>query len=171
MVATPLYADKVGSHAGLAGSKKTAAFVVEFDTGALTPATTSVIGHLPAHVLVVGGHLATSDLDTGGEALELDFGWGDNAGEPANRDSYTDPYGIVHQNAGADPDPDGFVDSGVLTGDGVGEVYQAARNYRAVVLPRPLYFSRETLVTMTVVAAADAQAAGSATLYLDYIVP
>lgn len=170
MVATAPYADIIGAHAGLAGTLKVAPFTVTFDTAALTPEAVSDIGYLPAHALAVGGWLATSDLDTGDEALALNFGWRANAG--AQTETWTDLAGVIHDNAGYQVDADGFLASGVLTGDAVtGVVGAAGSNFRPVLLPTPLYFARKTPVTMTVVAAAATQAAGSATLYLAYIIP
>lgn len=65
---------------------------------------------LPANCTVVGGYLIAGDMDTGTEALDIDLGWAANGNEAA--------------------DPDGLVNSGVLTGDGVAGLYAAGGNFR-----------------------------------------
>lgn len=169
MVATAPYADKVGSHAGLAGTVKRAAFVVNFDAVALTDEEDVTVGELPAHILVVGGHLVADDLDSSGTTLELDFGWAANGADQT--DGYTDPQGVTYDNSGYQASQTGFVDSGALTAAAVTNVLAAGINYRPILLSKPLYFKRETEVVMHVEALAATQAAGSATLYVDYLVP
>jgi hypothetical protein len=170
MTATAHSEDKIGPHSGLAGTVKCLPLTVSFDDAALTDETPYVIGTLPGHVLVIGAELIADDLDTGTEAIELDFGWAANGAEQT--DGYTDPAGPTYTNAGYQASQTGFVDSGVLTGDANTSIGLAAGlNWRRPFFPKPLYFKRATDVVMHVEAIADTQAAGDATLYLYYIIP
>jgi hypothetical protein len=126
------------------------------------------LGYLPPNVLVVGGHIATDDLDTGTEAMDVDVGWAANGA--AATDSWTDPNsGRTFTDAGASADPDGFCDAGVLTGDGSAEIYQAGVNYRAFVFPVPLWFGRKTKVQLEANVAAGTGGTGTFGVYIDYI--
>jgi hypothetical protein len=169
MVATAPYAGGVGSHAGLAGTLKRQAFVINFDTAALTDEADIPAGHLPAHVLVTGGFFVADDLDSSGTTMELDWGWANNGADQT--DGYVDPYGVSYDNAGYQASQTGFLDSGALTAAAVTNVLAAGMNYRPVLLSKPIYFKRETQVVAHVEALAATQAAGSGTLYLDYMVP
>ena len=125
------------------------------------------LGYIPGNVLVTGGHIATDDLDTGTEAMDVDVGW---AAAGSATDTWTDPAsGITYTNSAASASPAGFCNAGVLTGDGTPEVYQAGVNYRAFVLPIPLWFSAKTMVQLEANAAAGTFTAGRFGVYLDYI--
>lgn len=125
------------------------------------------LGYVLPNMLVTGGHIATADIDTGTEALDIDFGW---AAGGASTDTWTDPIsGITFTNAAATADPDGFCNVGVLTGDGSAEIYQAGVNYRAFVLVTPLWFSAKTKIQLEANAAAGTFTAGRFGVYLDYI--
>lgn len=169
MTATALTPAHVGSHAGLGGTVKLLPLTVSFNTDALVDESEVVAGKLPGHILVVGGRLVADDLDTGSKALELDWGWAANGAD--QNDGYTDIYGNVYTNAGYQASQTGFVDSGALGGDAVTDIMAAGKNYRPVLLSKPLYFKTETSVIMHIEAIAATQAAGNATLYLEYIIP
>lgn len=170
MTATAPYADKVGGYNGLGGTLKVAPMVLNFDTTALVDESEVEVGRIPAHTLVVGGWLVADDLDTNAtETLELDFGWAANGADQT--DGFTDPYGVVYENAGYQASQTGLIDSGVISGDAITDLVAAGKSYRPVLLSKPLYFKRETDVVVHFEAIAATQAAGSATLYLSYLVP
>lgn len=107
---------------------------------------------LPAGAVVVGGAFYTSDMDTGTEALDIDLGWAANGSEAA--------------------DPDGFVNSGVLTGDAVTDLVAAGSNYRPFPMASgPLAFTNETVVQAEANVAAATFAAGTIYAVVYYVVP
>lgn len=125
------------------------------------------LGYLPARSLVMGGFIATDDLDTGTEAMDVDLGW---AAAGSSADTWTDPNsGIVYTNAAASASAAGLCNVGVMTGDGTAEVYQAGVNYRAIVLPIPLWFSTKTLIQLEANAAAGTGGTGTFGVYIDYV--
>lgn len=125
------------------------------------------LGYIPARALVMGGYIATDDLDTGTEALDIDVGY---AAAGASDDTWTDPIsGIVYTNAAASAAPAGICNVGVMTGDGSAEIYQAGVNYRAFVLPIPLWFSAKTMLQLEANAAAGTGGTGTFGVYLDYV--
>lgn len=152
--------------AGYAGSIIRGHLSRLLDTTVLEDGDIFQLGYTPKRALVFGGYLCTADLDTGTEALDIDAGW---AAAGSATDTWTDPNtGITYTNAAASADPDGLCNCGVLTGDGVSEVYNAGVNYRAFVFPLPLYFSEKTMIQLEVNAAAGTQAAGRFSVFLDY---
>lgn len=168
MAAETLTNDPVqsGPAHGLFGNVKVKHFSVEFNSDAKEDGDIWVLGQLPKNAMVIGCWVATDDLDTGTEALDVDVGWAANTGGSA---TYTDPdTGVVYTNAGASADPDGFCNCGVLTGDGLAEVYNAGVNFRQGVFPSPLYFSEKTTVQLEANAAAGTQAAGTFGVYVFY---
>jgi hypothetical protein len=125
------------------------------------------LGYLPANCVVTGGHVAAADIDTGTEAIDIDVGWAANSG--ASTDTWIDPQTqVTLANSGATADPDGFCNTGVLTGDGSAEIYQAGVNYRQFVFVTPLYFSHKTKVQLEANAAAGTFTAGRFSVYIDY---
>jgi len=127
------------------------------------------LGYLPKNCLVVGGRLATDDIDTDAETAELDIdvGWAANGGGSA---TWTDPNtGITFTNSGANASATGICNVGVLSGDGIAQVYQAGVNYRAFVFPVPLFFSERTMIQAEANAAAGDGDVGTFGFYLDYI--
>lgn len=123
------------------------------------------LGYLPANCMVVGGWVATDDMDTGAEALDIDVGWAAAGGS----ETYTDPEsGVTYTNAAASASATGLCNVGTMTGDGTAEVYQAAVNYRAIVLPDPLFFSKQTKIQIEANTAAATFAAGTFGVYLLY---
>lgn len=126
------------------------------------------LGYIPKYALVSGGGLITDDLDTGTETIDIDVGW---AAAGAATDTWTDPRtGLTFTNAAATADPDGLVNTGVLTGDAVTDVMAAGTNWRPFILPVPLWFSRKTKLQIEANAAANAFAAGTFGVYLEYTI-
>jgi hypothetical protein len=124
---------------------------------------------VPANALVIGGAFWTSDMDTGTEALDIDVGWADNGGAST---TLKDVTGTTWTNMnGGSADPDGFVNSGVLTGDAITDLV-AAGNYRPFNMAAgPVYFSNETTVQAEANAAAATFASGTMYVKVFYVVP
>ena len=151
---------------GLAGALLRQHYVVEIAVTALEVGDIFVIGSIPRNALVSGGFLVTDDMDTGAEALEIDLGFAIAGTTTA---TWTDTStGVTYTNAAAAADPDGFVNSGVLTGDVQVDEFAAGVNYRPILLPYPLWFSAKTTLQAEVIAAATTMAAGTLAVYLDY---
>ena len=111
------------------------------------------IGYIPKNAIVCGGWIATDDLDTGTEALDIDVGFDANG---AGSVTWTDPRYRRHVHQCPRPLPI-LTASAMLvfmTGDGTGEVYQAGVNFRQFVLPVPLWFAANTMVHLEANAAA-----------------
>lgn len=107
---------------------------------------------LPAGATVVDGRLYGADIDTGTEAWDMDIGWEANGDEIA--------------------DPDGFGNFGVISGDALdgGEV-GVERQFGGVLRTAgPKTFNRETIISGTVVAAANAGGTGRVTCVVYYTV-
>ncbi len=130
---------------------------------------------IPRNTIILGGHVAAADLDTGTEALDMDLGWAANGGE--STDSYAFAHGVGSDadvaatnatlfNAGYQADPDGFGNFGIWSGDAVTDLFAAGQIYRPIVLPKPLYFSRDTKVQLEANAAAATFAAGDVSVCL-----
>lgn len=116
---------------------------------------------LPAGAVCLGGMFYGDDLDTGGEALDMDVGWAANGGS-GTYDS---------------ADPDGFGNFGTLTGDAfaagnvsnvAGLIYPFAGNFANGDLPT---FTAETTVQVEVNTAATTFAAGAISVVVYYVVP
>jgi hypothetical protein len=158
----------VAPTAGLAGTLKRQYFSYEIGA-AVEDGDIFELGYLPKGCLVTGGFIATDDIDTGTEALDIDVGWAANGGASAT--FYDSLTGATLTNSGGTADPDGFCNVGVMTGDGTGEVYQAGVNYRAFVFPVPLYFSEKTMVQLEANVASAGGHTGTFGVYIDYIMP
>lgn len=108
---------------------------------------------VPAGATVIGGFLQGADIDTGTETLELDVGWAANAAESA--------------------DPDGFGNNGVLSGDATTERLPVAGIYVPFtnVIQDSGYktFTAETIITVTVVAAAHMGGTGMIKVVVDWV--
>jgi len=159
--------DTVVPHgAGYAGTVKAAWGKYSITTAALEDGDIFEMCWLPPNALVVGGAFYCGDLDTGTEAVDIDVGWAANSGAA----TYTDQHGTVWSNSGASADPDGFVNSGVLTGDAITDLLIAGTNYRPFpMVTGPLYFSGKTRVQLEVNAAQATPAAGVATVVVYYV--
>jgi hypothetical protein len=107
---------------------------------------------VPAYATVVGGLFYGADLDTGTETLDIDIGWEDNGNEVA--------------------DPDGFGNFGVLSGDVITELIPVAGIWRplqgVLLTAGPKTFAAETIISGTVVAAANAGGTGVLSLNVYY---
>lgn len=119
---------------------------------------------LPKNSLALFGFLATDDIDTGTETLEIDVGFTANGGSTATL-KVADGTTYTNYNDGA-ADAAGFVNSGVLTGDAVAtDLIPAGSNWRPIIMPTgPRFFSEETVVQAKIVAAANA--GGTGTVYV-----
>lgn len=107
---------------------------------------------VPAGAVVVGGFFSAGDLDTGTETLDIDIGWAANGVESA--------------------DPDGFVNSGVLTGDAITDLLAAGANMRPFPMATgPVTFTNETTIQAEANAAAATFAAGTIYVCVFYVVP
>lgn len=123
------------------------------------------LGYIPKNSMVVGGWIAVDDIDTGTEAIDIDVGWA----AAGSSDTYTDPdTGVTYTNSAASASATGLCNTGVLTGDGSGEVYAAGTSFRWMVFPDPLYFSEQTKIQLEANAAAGTFAAGTFGVYLLY---
>ena len=121
---------------------------------ALSAADIIQMGKLPKGAVPIGGYLAVTDIDTGTEALEIDVGIAANGVDSA--------------------DPDFFTNSGVITGDaGAGSgITTNAAEVRTFYGPFPVpMLHDETIVTATIVAAANAGGTGTVVVRVDYITP
>lgn len=123
---------------------------------------------LPKNSLVVWGFMATDDIDTGTEALEIDVGFTANGGSTA---TYTDSTGTTWtNNNNGSASATAFIDSGVLTGDTVTDL-MAAMNWRPLqgIKTGPMFFSEETVVQAKITAAANAGGTGTVYVCLFYM--
>lgn len=119
---------------------------------------------LPKGAMVCGGHMTTTDIDTGTETLELDVGFTANGGGAATV-TVSDGTTYTNNNSGV-ASSTAFIDSGVLNGDTITDLLAASTNFRPVqgVKTGPMYFSEETTVQVKVQAAA--AAGGTGTVYV-----
>lgn len=122
-------------------------------TAAASAADIVNICKVPAGATVIGGFLQGADLDTGIETLELDVGWAANGTDSA--------------------DPDGFLNSGVITGDTITELKPVAGIYMpfANIVQDSGYktFAAETTITVTVTAAAASGGTGKIKVVVWYV--
>lgn len=100
---------------------------------------------LPAGCTVIDGFLRATDIDTGTETLDIDWGWAANGTEAA--------------------DEDGFGNLGIWTGDSnndfaIGNIYWSAG---------PKFFTNQTDIQLDVNAAAAAGGTGKIWMKLDYV--
>lgn len=115
----------------------------------------------PDSFLLLSGHLAASDLDTGTEALDMDLGWAAN-GDGSS--TITTHWGQTFTNAAASADPDGLINAGVWTGDAITGL-TAGGVYMPLVLHTPLWFAKKTKIQLEANAAAATFAAGNVTFF------
>lgn len=118
---------------------------------------------IPKNSLVLWGFMATDDIDTGTEALEIDIGFTANGGGAATLTT-NDGTTFTNNNSGS-ASATAFIDSGVLTGDTVTDL-MAGMNWRPLqgIKTGPMFFSEETQVRAKITAAA--QASGTGTIYV-----
>ena len=107
---------------------------------------------VPAYATVLGGYLMGADIDTGTETFDMDIGWEANGTDIA--------------------DPDGFGNMGVMSGDTITELIPVAgiwRPLQGVLLTEgPKTFAAETIISGTVIAAAQAGGTGVLTVVVHY---
>jgi hypothetical protein len=132
---------------------------------ALNPADGDIykMFRIPAGFLAIGGQITAADIDTGTEAMDIDFGW---AADGKTAVTFTDSAGVTWTSSGATADPDGFANLGVWSGDGVTDLIAAGQIYRPIVLGTPKWFAYETMAQLEANAAANAFTAGSVTAVL-----
>jgi hypothetical protein len=107
---------------------------------------------LPKGAVPVGGYFAATDIDTGTESLDIDLGIEANGVDLA--------------------DPDYFTNSGVLTGDAITDfALTQAANVRLITRTAFAALGAETVVSATVVAAANAGGTGTVSCVIYYVVP
>jgi hypothetical protein len=118
---------------------------------------------LPKNCLTLWGFVATDDIDTGTETLDIDIGFTANGGGAA---TLAIADGTTYTNvADGVADPDGFVNGGVFTGDAMTDLMAAGTNWRPFLHGTgPKFFSEETVVQAKIIAAA--HAGGTGTLYV-----
>lgn len=123
---------------------------------------------LPRNALVLGGVFYAGDLDTGTEAVDLDVGYAANGGGSA---TVTTSDGTTWTNTAASASATGFVNGGVLTGDGITDLLAAGSNIRIFpMITGPMFFSEETTVQVEANAAAATFAAGTIYVCVFYTV-
>jgi hypothetical protein len=124
-------------------------------TFAVNPTAADVVRFLtlPARSTVLGGWIYGPDLDTGTDALDIDIGWLANGVEAA--------------------DPDGFGNMGVLNGAAITNLKPETGIYRplggVLYTTGPQFFTNETKIVGTVIAAAHTGGTGKLTLVVQYV--
>lgn len=124
---------------------------------------------LPKNCLVLWGFMATDDIDTGTETLEIDIGFTANGGGAA---TLTTSDGTTWTNANSGSASATYlVDSGVLTGDVITDL-MPSMNWRPFkgIATGPLFFSEETTVQAKITAAAAAGGTGTVYVCAFYVV-
>jgi hypothetical protein len=117
---------------------------------------------LPKNCLTLWGFIATDDIDTGTETLDIDVGFTANGGGSA---TVTLHEGTTYTNAAGSADAVGFVNGGVFTGDAIVDLAPAGTNWRPFMhATGPKFFSEETVVQAKITAAANA--GGTGTVYV-----
>lgn len=110
---------------------------------------------IPAGAVVTGGSIYGSDLDTGVATLNLSVGWADNGVDVASA-AGLGALGVVTGDAVA----------GIKPGTGIWMPLQGT-----LFTSGPIVFAAETIIQVTVVAAAATFAAGSLTVVVHYTNP
>lgn len=124
---------------------------------------------LPKNCLVLWGFMATDDIDTGTEALEIDVGFTANGGGAATLKT-SDGTTWTNNNDGS-ASATAFIDSGVLTGDTVTDL-MAGMNWRPFqgIKTGPMFFSEETVCQAKITAAANSGGTGTVYVCAFYVV-
>lgn len=151
---------------GLAGALLRSHYVYEIADTAMEDGDIWQLGYIPKNALVSGGFFVTDDLDTGTEVLDMDLGYAANtAGAVTWKDLQT---GVTYTNAGNTASAEGLVNGGVMAGDAIVGLHTAGLNYRPILLPYPLWFADKTILQVKANVPANAGAAGTFSVYLDY---
>lgn len=126
---------------------------------------------IPEGALVIAAEFWVSDIDTGTEALDIDFGWASNGGAS---ETYTAHDGTTYTNAFGTADPDGFVNVGTLTGDAFtsAQPNTASGTYvkSGIFTGGYKYASRETTVQAEANTAANSFTAGTISCRVEYVI-
>ena len=133
------------------------------DANALEAGDVFVMCRTPRNFLLLGGHLAMDDIDTGTGTLDMDLGW--NANGDASTVSLTTSWGTTYTNAAHTDDPDGLLNNGAMNGTAVTN-YIVGGTLRPLVVHTPLLFTAPTNIILTCVAAANAGHTGNMMVYL-----
>lgn len=147
---------------GLAGTVKASFGVYTYGSA---PSANDLLNacKLPKDSLLLWGFMATDDIDTGTEALEIDVGFTANGGGAA---TLTVSDGTTYTNANSGSASATYlVDSGVMTGDTVTDL-MVGMNWRpfTAIKTGPKYFSEETTIQAKITAAANS--GGTGTVYV-----
>jgi len=161
-VSTNQYSNSFPAGHGLQGNVK--AWFGKY-TYTTAPSASDLINvcKLPKNCLTLFGFVATDDIDTGTETLDIDIGYTANGGGAATL-LISDGTTYTNDGDGA-ADIDGFVNGGVFTGDAITDLAPAGTNWRP--FPHgtgPKFFSEETVVQAKIIAAA--HAGGTGTVYV-----
>lgn len=160
-VSTNQYSNSVPAGHGLQGNVK--AWFGKY-TYTSAPSTNDLINlcKLPKNCLTLWGFVATDDIDTGTETLDIDIGFTANGGSSA---TLTISDGTTYTNTASSADAAGFVNGGVFTGDAITDLKAAGTNWRPFMHETgPKFFSEETVVQAKIIAAANA--GGTGTVYV-----
>lgn len=161
-VSTNQYTGLVPAGHGLQGNVK--AWYGKY-TYSSAPSANDLINmfELPKNCLTLWGFVATDDIDTGTETLDIDIGYTANGGGAA---TLTTSDGTTYTNDSSGvADPDGFVNGGVFTGDAITDLAPAGTNWRPFLHSvGPKFFSEKTVVQAKIIAAANA--GGTGTVYV-----
>ncbi len=113
---------------------------------------------IPAGAVIVGGEFWSGDIDSGTESVDIDVGWAANGGSDA-------VYDVA--------DPDGLVNSGVLTGDAITDLVASGRNFRPFDMSGGAKgpFTYETTIQAEANAASNGFVAGTIYVKVEYVVP
>ena len=119
---------------------------------------------LPKNSLLLWGWMATDDIDSGTETLEIDLGFTANGGGAATL-ATSDGTTWTNANSGS-ASATYLIDSGVLTGDAATDHHPAGMNFRRFQAMKtgPAFFSEETVIQAKITAAANA--GGTGTVYV-----
>lgn len=167
-VSTNQYSNAVPATHGLSMSVK-AAFGKYTYAAAPSANDLANMFKLPKNCLVLWGFMATDDIDTGTEALEIDVGFTANGGGAATLTT-ADGTTWTNNNSGS-ASATAFIDSGVLTGDTVTDL-MAGMNWRPFqgVKTGPMFFSEETVCQAKITAAANSGGTGTVYVVAFYVV-
>lgn len=161
-VSTNQYTSGIPAGHGLHGNVK--AWFGKY-TYTAAPSTNDLINmfNLPKNCLTLWGFVATDDIDTGTETLDIDIGYTANGGGAATL-TVSDGTTYTNDNSGV-ASATGFVNGGVFTGDAIVDLAPAGTNWRPFMhATGPKFFSEETLVQAKITAAANA--GGTGTVYV-----
>lgn len=166
-VSTNQYTNGIPANGGLAGNVKAAYGVYTYSAA---PSANDLINlfKLPKNALVLWGFMATDDIDTGTETLEIDVGFTANGGGAATLTTY-DGTTWTNANSGS-ASATYLVDSGLMSGDTVTDL-MVGMNWRPITAIKtgPKFFSEETTIQAKITAAANAGGTGTVYVLMLYL--